>query len=82
MLSKVVLNHMIEANVIAAFEMLHKHCIYHGDVRPANILVRDDNSVVLIDFERSVSNADRMMLLEEEDEVRHMLRSAREKETA
>lgn len=32
-----------------------------------------------IDFERSVLNADRMMLLEEEDEVRHMLQSARNK---
>jgi RIO-like serine/threonine protein kinase len=79
LLSKVVLNEAIETNVIAAFDMLHKHGIYHGDVRTANVLVRDDNSVVLVDFERSVSNADKMMLLEEEDEVRHMLASIRPK---
>jgi hypothetical protein len=48
-------------------------------VRPPNVIVRADNSVVLVDFERSVSNADGMMLLEEEDEVRHMLQVAREK---
>ena len=64
--------------MIAAFKMLHKYCIYHGDVRAANILVRGDDSVVLVDFERSVLNADRMMLLEEEDEVRHLLRSIQE----
>ena len=40
---------------------------------PHNIIVvRPDESVVLIDFERSLLNADRVMLVEEEDEVRHM----------
>jgi len=38
-----------------------------------NVLVRKVESIVLIDFERSILNADKMMLLEEEDEVRHML---------
>ena len=51
--------------------------MYHGDVRAANIIVRTDESVVLIDFERSILNADRMMLIEEEDEVRHMLQVAK-----
>ena len=51
--------------------------MYHGDIRAANIIVRPDESVVLIDFERSVLNADRMMLIEEEDEVRHMLQVAK-----
>ena len=67
----------MEANVIAAFDVLHKFRICHGDVRAANVLVKPDNSVVLIDFERSVSNADKMMLLEEKDEVRHMLQVCR-----
>jgi len=70
---------MIEENVIAAFDMLHKRGICHGDIRAPNVLVKDDNSVVIIDFERSCVNANRMMVIEEEDEVRHMLNSARMK---
>lgn len=57
--------------------MLHSYGACHGDVRAANVLVRMDESVVLIDFERSVLGADKIMLLEEEDEVRHMLRFAK-----
>ena len=45
----------------------------HGDVRTANIIVRPDESVVLIDFERSFAGADDVTLIEEEDEVRHLL---------
>jgi RIO-like serine/threonine protein kinase len=74
-LSKVNINDTIEKNVITAYKMLHKYSIYHGDVRSANIIVRDDDSVVLIDFERGLLNADKMMLIEEEDEVRHMMRA-------
>ena len=72
-----MVNAQIEKNVIEAFEELHQHNVYHGDIRAANIIVRPDRSIVLIDFERSVLNADRMMLIEEEDEVRHMLRVAK-----
>ena len=69
----------IEKNIMQAFKVLHSHAVYHGDVRAANVLVRKDESVVLIDFERSVLNVDKMMLLEEEDEVRHMLQFAKSK---
>ena len=69
----------IEKNIIQAFKMLHSHGVCHGDVRAANVLVMKDESVVLIDFERSVLNVDKMMLLEEEDEVRHMLQSVKSK---
>ena len=67
----------IEDNVIAAFDMLHKRGICHGDIRAPNVLVKDDNSVVIVDFERSCVNANRMMVIEEQDEVRHMLHAAR-----
>lgn len=78
MLSKVpTVTSMIEQNVIAAFAMLHKRGICHGDIRAPNVLVKDDNSVVIIDFERSCVNANRMMVIEEQDEVRHMLNAAR-----
>ena len=63
--------------MITVYKMLHKYSICHEDVRIANILVRDDDSVVLIDFERGLLNADKMMLIEKEDEVRHMMRMIR-----
>ena len=63
--------------MIIVYKMLHKYSICHEDVRIANILVRDDDSVVLIDFERGLLNADKMMLIEKEDEVRHMMRMIR-----
>ena len=47
--------------------------MYHEDIRTANIVVGSDERVVIFDFERSVLNEDRMMLIEEEYEVRHML---------
>lgn len=73
MLSDVAVTPQIERNIIEAFKKLHQYRAYHGDIRPANIIVRDDESVVLIDFERSVLNADKAMLSEERDQVRHML---------
>ena len=79
MLSDTKITPRIEKNVIQAFKMLHSFDICHGDVRAANVLVRKDESVILIDFERSASNVDKMMLLEEEDEVRHMLQFAKSK---
>ena len=79
MLSDTKVTQRIEKNIIQAFKILHSHGVCHGDVRAANILVRKDESVVLIDFERSVLNVDKTMLLEEEDEVRHMLQLAKSK---
>ena len=75
MLSKVSVTTAIERNVIVAFRMLHERGICHGDVRGPNILVKNDNSVVILDFEMSCSNADQIMLLEEENELRHMLQA-------
>jgi tRNA A-37 threonylcarbamoyl transferase component Bud32 len=73
MLSETIITQRIETNTIEAFKTLHSYGVCHGDVRAANILVRNNEIVVLIDFERSMLNADKMMLVEEEDEVRHML---------
>ena len=79
MLSATKITPRIEKNVIQAFKMLHSYDICHGDVRAANVLVRKDESVMLIDFERSALNVDKMMLLEEEDEVKHMLQFVKSK---
>ena len=43
----------------------------------ANVIVTPDETVVFVEFERSVANVDRMMLIEEEGEVRHMLQVAK-----
>ena len=76
-MSDLVVTPQIEKNVVEAYKELHQHNVYHGDIRAANIIIRPDESVVLIDFERSVLNADRMMLIEEQDEVLHMLQVAK-----
>ena len=78
-MSDVTITPSIETNVVNAFKQLHQYQVCHGDIRAANVIARDDMSVVIIDFERSVLNADRMMLIEEEDEVRHMLLFAKNK---
>ena len=79
MLSDTTVTPQIEKNVVQAFKLLHCQGVCHGDVRAANVLIRENESVVLVDFERRVLNADKMMLLEEEDEVIHMLQFAKSK---
>ena len=80
MLSDTKVTSQIEKNIIQAFKMLHSLGVCHGDVRAANVLIRKDESVMLIDFERSMLNVGKMMLLEEEDEVRHMLQFVKSKD--
>lgn len=41
----------------------------HGDVRQQNIMVREDDSVVVIDFERSMFEEVRDMDIETEEEM-------------
>jgi len=40
----------IGRNVINAFKEIHARGVYHGDVRCENILVRPDESIVIVDF--------------------------------
>lgn len=40
-------------NVSDAYRAIHGLGAAHGDVREENILVREDDSVVLVDFERT-----------------------------
>ena len=76
-MSKVNVNDTIEENVITVYKMLHKYSICHEDIRIANILVKDNDFVVFIDFERSLLNANKMMLIEKENEMRYMMRMIR-----
>ena len=53
----------------------HARGVLHGEVRPENILVRPDQSVVVIDFEMSELMAPREALVSEMREVKHLLAS-------
>ena len=75
MLSQIEPNATVSQNVASAFRELHTRKVYHGDVRAENILVRPDYSVVLIDFERSITNADEELLNDEVNEVKSLLAS-------
>ena len=75
MLSQVRHNSTIAKNVIRAFKEIHTRKVCHGDVRVENILVRPDNSVVVIDFESSELDADIETLTAEMKQVKLMLAS-------
>jgi thiamine kinase-like enzyme len=75
MLYQVKVTPKIKRNVIKAFTEIHSRRVYHGDVRCENILVRPDNSVVIIDFERSEMDVDLVSLNDEMLEVKHLLAS-------
>jgi RIO-like serine/threonine protein kinase len=75
MLYQVKVTPNIKRNVIKAFKEIHARRVYHGDVRSENILVRPDNSVVIIDFERSEIDMDLISLNDEMEEVKHLLAS-------
>jgi len=70
MLNQVPSTPKIAHNILRSFRRLHARKICHGDVRRENILVRNDGSVVIIDFERSVIDAPREVLDCEMREVR------------
>ena len=72
MLYQVGFNSIISKNVIKVFKELHARKIYHGDIRVENILVRPDNSVVIIDFEKSEMDADQELLDVEMEEVSNL----------
>jgi thiamine kinase-like enzyme len=73
MLHQAEFNPTISKNVLKAFAELHARKVCHGDVRVENILVRPNDSVVVIDFERSIMNADEKLLKEEMKEVQWLL---------
>jgi thiamine kinase-like enzyme len=51
MLYQVKHNANIAKNVVKPFKELHARNVCHGDIQVENILVRPNNSVVVIDFE-------------------------------
>ena len=79
MFSDVAITPRIESNILKAYDQIHSLGVFHGDVRGANILVRRDESVVIIDFERSILNANTNLIDEEEEEVQLLLAAAKYK---
>ena len=75
MLYQVNFNPIIKRNILKAFAQIHARKVCHGDVRVENILVKPDNSVVIIDFETSVAQAPRDRLRAEAREVKALLAS-------
>ena len=73
MLHQVKGSPVVAKNVLDAFKEIHARGIYHGDVRSENILVRPDDSVVVIDFEASEMNADPDLLDVEMKEVKALV---------
>lgn len=73
MLYQVKFNSTIAKNVLKAFKEIHSRKVYHGDARPENILVKSDNSVVIVDFEMSIIDADQDMLMREMKKVKSIL---------
>ena len=45
------INKTVVKNITAAFNAIHELGVIHGDVRRQNIMVKADQSVVIIDFE-------------------------------
>lgn len=73
MLYQLKYNPKIGRNVIKAFNEIHARAVCHGDIRAENILVRPDQSVVMIDFEMSENKASGEALMSEMKEVKHLL---------
>ena len=73
MLYQVKYTPQIGRNIIKAFNKIHARGVYHGDVRAENILVRPDQSVVVIDFEMSEVDTPEESLMSEMREVKLLL---------
>ena len=70
---------MVVKNVLDAFHSIHALGVFHGDVRKENILVREDESVMIIDFEKSVlDDVPAEQMTAEDEVVRALLDELRE----
>ena len=62
-----------------AYQEIHKLKVLHGDVRAANILVSDDKSIYIIDFESSRPEEE-WRLEDESAEVEKLFKKIKERE--
>ena len=69
-LSRACLNKNVEEAVVTAFRNIHDLSVLHCDVRPENVLVLEDQSVRIIDFEQScILCEDEEQCSQQEDEI-------------
>ena len=73
MLYQIEFNSTISENVTKVFRELHVRKVYHEDVRIENILVKSNNSIVVIDFERNIMNVDEKLLKDEMKKIKSLL---------
>lgn len=60
----------VSNNVKTAFAEIHRLGVIHGDIRKQNIMVKEDKSVVVLDFESSVYHEDLSDdMIQDENEV-------------
>ena len=60
----------VSNNIKTAFAEIHRLGVIHGDIREQNIMVKEDKSVVVLDFESSVYHEDLSDdLIQDENEV-------------
>jgi len=70
-----LLNPKVEDNIVAAFSAIHRLDVIHGDVRKENILVLEDESVRIIDFEAAIIEVDHVEWFSvENNEVSRMIK--------
>ena len=79
MLHQIKYTPKIGTNVKNAYKRIHARRVCHGDVRCENILVRPDESVVVVDFEMSMIDSGEDHLQSEMREVTHLLASLKRK---
>lgn len=73
-LSKQLITETVVRNVAKAYDEIHKLGVLHGDVRKENILVRQDESVVIIDFDRTeINNVSNELIQMEDADVEALL---------
>jgi RIO-like serine/threonine protein kinase len=79
-----IMDDEVEKNVKEAFDAIHKVGVLHGDIRRQNVMIREDRSVVIIDFEHSIYSDDLSTdrIREENDEIEFMLMEARDEKAA
>ena len=69
----------VSKNIKHAFAEVHHLGVIHGDIRKQNIMVKEDKSVVIIDFESSVyyENLSQRMVKDENDEIDRVLKEVK-----
>ena len=71
-------------NVKAAFAEIHRLGVIHGDIRKQNIMVKEDKSVVVLDFESSVhyENLSDEMIRDENEVIQRVLKEVRREKSS